>query len=109
MDLVKFNPTNGETIYIRRLRRGQTQPQAATAFGVSVDTYGAWEKETLENCPRIQVQPIKPREACILLRRRAKKTQHQIAKEIGISRAMVVKAERGLAPLTRLATYWGIR
>lgn len=109
MDLVKFNPTSGETIFLRRIRKGQTQSEAALAFKVREDIYRAWENELLDNCPRLQVQPVKPREACILLRRRANKTQAQLAKELNVSRAVIVRAERGTAPLTRLATYWGIR
>ena len=106
---VRLNPTRGEALYIRRMRKSLTQIEAAKGMRVSIETYRAWEKETLDTAPIIQVRPIKPREACVIFRRRSKKTQAQIAKEIGISRVLVVRMENGLCDLRHLATYWGIR
>lgn len=104
-----ITPSKGESLYLARRRKKQSQVAAAKARGVSEDTLREWERDR-----KVEAQPWAPlgklsvAEVCVVLRRRAGKTQRQIAAEMGITRLWVIQMENGVAPVERLRSFWGI-
>lgn len=100
-----------ETLLVQRRRAGLRQVQAAKRFGVSVQTYRRWETGELDpsgvaSWPReFRGLPggLKAREKMLILRRRAGKTQAQLAEKLGVSQIQVHAMERGKIELTRKA------
>lgn len=102
-------PTRGERLLLARRRAGQNQAEAADALGVSIDTYREWETDVREKeQPHKQLGELKPHEICFLMRRRAGKTQRQIAVEMNCTRLWIIQMEAGEAPVDRLREYWGL-
>lgn len=105
----KVTPTKGESLIIWRRRQGFNQVQAAAEYNVHPDRYRDWEADKrTEDQPRQHLGPLKPHEVCYLLRRRADKTQREVAADIGMTRLWVIKMEEGTAPVERLREYWGV-
>ena len=107
--MVTIKLTLGEALLLKRLRSGLTQEQMAAKLREDYDTYRARERGELEQGHRPQLGPVHVREACMVQRKRSKKTQKEIAKQIGVSRVWVHRMERGLAPVRALADFWGLR
>ena len=105
----KMKLTLAEKIFVWRRRLGLSQNQAAKLLGVSRSEYCSYELALSEKTPDKRIGEITPVEACILLRRRQKKTQRQIAQEIGICKAWVTNMEKGTAPSKKLLEYWGFK
>lgn len=103
----ELKPTRGESLLLERRRKAENQLQAAARYGVHVDTYRAWETdERPEDVPQYNAGHLKPHEVCLLRRRRAGKTQLEVAAAIGMTRLWVMKMELGEAPIDRLKGYW---
>lgn len=102
----KVSPTRGESLFIQRRRKDQTQVEAAADYNVSADTYREWEADRGENVPRAVLGQLKPHEMCVLMRRRAKLTQKQLAGKVGCTRLWVIQMENGEASPDRLVAYW---
>lgn len=101
-------PTRGESLLLHRRRKGMSQADAAREYGVSPDRYRDWEKDRrLRDQPRRHLGQLKPHEVCLLLRRRAGKTQREVAADLGCTRLWLVQMENGSAPVDRLREYWG--
>lgn len=106
-----LTPTAGELLLLDRRRRGYNQVEAAAMYGVRPDRYRDWEADrrtTDQPKPRSRVGRLTLREQCFLLRRRAGKTQRELAEEIGLTRVWVHKMEEGSAPVARLCQFWGV-
>lgn len=100
-------PTRGESLFLWRRRAGLNQVQAAETFETNVDTYREWEADQREaGQPRKHLGELKTHEVCVLLRRRAKKTQRQLAIELSCTRLWIIQMENGEAPIDRLREYW---
>jgi len=101
-------PTRGESLLLWRRRKNLSQVEAAKEYGVHPDRYREWEadKRTIDQ-PRRHLGQLKPHEVCFLLRRRAGKTQQEVAAAIGCTRLWVIRMEGGKAPVERLVEYWG--
>lgn len=107
----KLKLTPGEALYLRRRRDGLNQVAAAAKFGAHPDIYREWERdERTANQPHIRASlgSIKPREHCVILRRRAGLKQRELAVIMEITRLWVLQMENGIAPADRLIKYWGL-
>lgn len=100
--------TKGESLLIWRRRLGFNQIQAAGECNVQPDHYRDWEMDKREDAPRRLLGQLKPHELCLILRRRAGKTQREIASALGCSRLWLIHIENGNAPVERLCDYWGV-
>lgn len=104
-----INPTKGESLFIARRRAGLNQMEAAEEHGVHVDTYRDWEADKrTKDQPWKRLGALKIHEVCVLLRRRAGKTQRQLSASMGCTRLWIVQMETGEAPADRLREYWGV-
>lgn len=104
-----LTPTRGESLLLARRRKGMNQIEAANEYAVHVDKYRDWEADRrTDDQPRAHLGQLKPHEVCFILRRRAGKTQREIAAALGVSRLWVIQMEDGKAPVDRLREYWGI-
>lgn len=104
--------TLGEALLVKRLREGTTQKEMAAKLGQDYGVYRSRERgERGEHneSRRPQLGQVHVREVCMVLRKRSKKTQQEIANQIGVSRVWVHRMERGLAPVRVLADFWGLR
>lgn len=100
-----INLTKGEKLYLRRKAAEQNQTQASAHFRVSRSKYARWEHDELPDVPDINLTPTKL-QLCIILRRRKKKGQQDIADSIGRCRYWVNKMETGKIPADELFKYW---
>lgn len=96
--------TFGERHWLRRKRLKEDQHAAARRIGVTRWVYQKYIEKSTKN-PRPFV--LADHEWCSLLRRRANKSQKEIAEKLGISRFYVNRMEVGLENCERLLTYWG--
>jgi len=103
-----ITPTIPESLILYRRRQKFNQVRAAAKFGVTYDAYRDWEKPGSRLGLRQQLGALKPHEVCYLKRRRAGKTQKEIAREVGTSRLWVIRMEAGHAPVGRLRDYWEV-
>lgn len=104
-----LTPTRGESLLIWRRRQGFNQVEAAAEYGVHPDRYRDWEADRrTADQPRRHLGKLLPHEVCVLMRRRAGKTQREVAAAIGLTRLWVIKMEEGAAPVDRLREYWGV-
>lgn len=103
-----LTPTRGESLLLHRRRKNLNQIEAAKEYDVHVDKYRDWEADRrLDDQPRHHLGELKPHEVCYLLRRRAGKTQREVAAALGCTRLWLIKMESGNAPVERLREYWG--
>lgn len=104
-----ITPTRGESLLLGRRRKGLNQLQAAAERNVHVDRYREWEADRrTEDQPFQRLGRLKPNEVCFILRRRAGRTQREVAEVIGCTRLWVLQMEDGKAPVERLREYWGV-
>ena len=107
----------GERLLIDRRRRNEHQYQAAERLGLSRVVYGRWERdepleedgkwpEGQEKSFRIKIGRLRPNEQCLLHRRRAQRTQADVAEEFGCCRWTINRIESGFSPAEELLRYW---
>lgn len=106
--------TYGERLLLQRRRRGQSQRQAASAYGVTRYRYRAWElddngKETGPLPPRAPLGRMHPHEACFILRRRKGLSVERLARRLRVTPEWLTQMEHGAAPVDRLARFWSSR
>jgi DNA-binding transcriptional regulator YiaG len=107
---VAIKPTPGERLYIWRRRSGMSQTDAAAHYKVHVDRYRAWESDARVKGrrPNQPLGHLRSNEQCVLMRRREKLTQREVAEAIGVSRLWVIMMEDGKAADDRLCQHWGL-
>jgi DNA-binding XRE family transcriptional regulator len=98
-------PSSAETLYIDRIRRGETQRQAARRLKVSLALYGAMELGKTE-ARRVPIGKLTANERCVLQRKRVGSTQLQVAQDLGVCRWWVNQMESGRQDCTALSSYW---
>lgn len=101
-------PTRAERFLLARRRMGWNQENAASRLGLSTRDYARLERGELSR-PRLRAPRlgrVRRHERCLLLRRRARVSQAEVAREIGRSRWWVNQMERGQAPVDDLVWYW---
>lgn len=99
----------GEALLLWRRRQGWNQAKAAKHFKVSLFTLKLAEYDRMPYFKYdLEQQSIKlnPNERCLIYRKRAKKTQVQVAKEIGCGREWLRLQEKGRVPCDSLLKYW---
>ena len=96
--------SHGEWLTIKRRREGLDQLEMAGKMELTRHQYQAKEANVHGKLKR----RLKGHEAAFLLRRRAKKPQSAVAKEIGVSRLWVNRMEMGLEDAGRLLDFWGL-
>ena len=101
--------TPGERLLIYRRRRDESQEQAARRLNITRNVYGRLERD----CEDWQIHLPKMRELqihekCLLVRRRNRKTQEEIAAEIGVTRFWMNQMETGKGSCDCLAEFWGL-
>lgn len=97
--------SHGEWLTIKRRRQGLDQLEMAEKMGISRHQYQTKEAKADGKLKR----RIADNEAAFLMRRRSKKSQSVIAKEIGVSRLWVNRMEMGLEDTDRLLDFWKLR
>jgi len=86
--------TTGERLLLDRRRRGVSQSNAVE--GVDRKIYRKWETDEVANdAPPISIQEIYPHEQLLLLRRRMKLNQTEMAERLGISLSWQKTLESG--------------
>lgn len=101
-------PTKGESLLLHRRRKNLNQIEAAKEYDVHVDKYRDWEADRRQDDqPSQHLGELKPHEVCFLLRRRAGKTQREVAAALGCTRIWLIQMESGNAPVKRLREHWG--
>lgn len=113
--------TIGEKLQIMRRRAGRTQSREAAHRGISVRIYAEWEAAVKHEqlrpatcygipgwarCETPKLGTLRPWERCYIARRRAGKTQSQVARDLGCCRWWVVQMETGAKPCHELTDYW---
>jgi transcriptional regulator with XRE-family HTH domain len=102
-------PTLGERLFIRRMRDGKTQVEAAQEYGVSAHRYRDWETGVRKDVPTVGQLKLTVPEVCRLRRMRAGMTQGELAKALGISRMWTIRSEAGEVRPTKLVQFWSER
>lgn len=97
--------TTAETYFIDRVRRGQTQRQAAKRLKTTLSQYSLVELGRVP-AKRVAIGRLKANERCVLQRRRAGYTQLQVGEEMGCCRWWVNQMESGKIDPTPLINYW---
>lgn len=101
-----------EKLFIRRRRDGLTQAQMASLLGISYAKFRCWTRGQFAKrdvLPEIDLGPrLSTTEICVILRKRSKKKQWQIARDLGITTALVNMMEKNKVDSLRLFTYWGL-
>lgn len=104
-----ITPTAPERLFLHRKRAGKTQSEVAAIHGVGLFTYGQWETGAVEppkEAAKIKLGRLKPNETALLLRRRAGKTQKEVAAKLKCSRFHVNRMESGEADAEPLLKLW---
>lgn len=100
----------GERLFIWRHRKGVDQFEAAWLKKTTYRVYGKWERDenTIAACPKGTVgAELTGLEKCLLLRRRAKMTQKELAKAMSVSTGWVKVLESGRSEYEgSLHSYW---
>lgn len=103
-------PSLGERLLILRNREQLSQRAMAKRHHCTLTYYSKIERE-LE--PGRDVFPAPPpvgrlaqHERCLLMRRRSRRTQLDVATALGRCRYWIVRVEAGLEDCTELANYW---
>lgn len=101
--------TPGEELLIWRRRMDWNQIEAANYFGCSIFRYKLAEYDSPKvkdfNYRKVNIT-LRPYERCLIYRKRAKKTQHEIAEELGICRTWLQQQEAGEVPCDKLLQWW---
>lgn len=101
--------TPGERLLIHRRRSGESQEAAARRLLMTRNTYGRLERDEETNGVRIpEISELTIDEKCLLVRRRAGRTQEDCADDIGVTRFWFNQMETGKVPCDDLADFWGI-
>lgn len=100
--------TTGEILFIWRRRLGWNQTKASRHHGLSLFKYKMAEYDKLENFKAkiLSVSPLQAWEKCLLYRKRAGKTQVEIAKAFGCGRYWLRLQELGKVPCLKLLAFW---
>lgn len=94
--------TEGERLWIERMRLGEDQHVAAKRIGCT-----RWEYQLKEHSfVNSQVMKIADFEWCRIMRRRAGKSQREVAEDLQIERVRVVRLENGFESCDNLLWYW---
>jgi len=101
--------TTGESLLIARRRSGESQELMAKKYGITRNQYGRAERDQ-EDCVKDVpvIQDLDLKEKCLLLRRRAEKTQEECAEEMSITRFWFNQMEMGNINNDDLIRYWGL-
>lgn len=94
--------TKGERLWIDRMRRAEDQHSAARRISVSRWTYQKLE-ESQDKGGKVKLTPF---EWCRIMRRRAKKSQAEVAREMNSDRVSVHYMEIGMLPYDELLWFW---
>lgn len=103
------NLTNGERLLVRRMRRKESQRDAAARYGVTHWAYGQWERDAETGAPKESVGRLQDNEKCVLARRRAGVKQSEVAANLGRSKYWIRLMENGSVDCYELVQYWGAR
>lgn len=106
---LQIAPTPSERLFLARRRAGKTQSEVAGMYNVGLFTYGTWETGAAEppkEAARIALGRLKPHEQALLARRRAGKTQKELARKMKCSRYHINRMERGEADAEPLLKFW---
>jgi transcriptional regulator with XRE-family HTH domain len=108
MPIREIHLTDGERLLLYRRRRGWTQLEAAKSYGVGVTLYKSWETAEVryKPPPRAQLNHVRAREVCFILRRRLGITQKELAARMGICRYWLYSMEQGDVSAKQLIEYW---
>ena len=99
--------SKAECLYTYRRRHGLSRVEMAAKYRISAFMYGCWERgEWNGPIPTQDIGRLMPREWCVLLRRRTKKSQQAIADELKCCRFWVVQMERGDVICNSLVAHW---
>lgn len=99
--------TNGETLFLRRRRQGESQSQAAKRFNISRVSYNRWEVDAVPSMSkRERIMKLEPHELCSLYRRRNQLSQEEVADMSGLTRWLVNQKEVGRVNADDLLACW---
>lgn len=103
-----FTLTSSEQLLLWRRRKEWKQGHAAAYYGVSPFIYKITESGRTKgfNIGNLPLGEIKDYEKCLILRRRAKLTQREIANQIGCSVYWLRLQETGCVAAPKLIEYW---
>lgn len=94
--------TEGERAWIKRIREGLDQHQAAHQLGMSRWQYQALEKSK-EDAARMKIADF---EWCRIMRRRIGSSQEEVAAKLGTTRVWVHRMENGYENCDPLIWFW---
>lgn len=104
--------TIGERLLIARRRQGESQEAAGRRYGMHRNFYGRVERDA-DRAPAAVTPPelgiLTEDERCLILRRRAGRTQEDCAQEIGVTRFWFNQMETGRVSSETLARFWEAR
>lgn len=106
--------TKSEKYLIYRRRHWYTQVEFAEGLDLSLADYRKIEggHSMLDPDPaairRITLSSLNKVERCLIMRRRSKQTQQQIANDIGVSRNWLNQMEQGKVDVKTLADFWNL-
>lgn len=103
------NLTNGETLYIYRLRKKWNQTKMAKALNMDIKTYRNCESARSKSGPKKPIKKLTLGEWCILQRRKNKIFQAAIAKQMNYCIFWIRQMERDLIDPSQLVEYWETR
>lgn len=100
--------SQGESLLIWRRREGWNQGKAAKYYNVSLFSYKLAEYSQSPNFKykKVSLGELSAPEKCLIYRKRSKKTQKQVAKELGICRYWLRLQEQGVQPCNKLLAHW---
>ena len=100
--------TPSEKLVLWRRRKEWNQKTAAAFYLVPLFTYKFAEmgKSKDFKFKKIELNTLEPHEKCFIWRRRSKKTQEEIAREMGRGRYWVRLQELGRVSSKELFNYW---
>lgn len=97
-----------ESLLLWRRRKQWNQKKAAAYYKVPYVTYNFAETGKAKNFKykEVDLLPLKDHEKCFIFRRRAEKTQEEIATKIGCGVLWLRLQELGRVPCPKLSLYW---
>lgn len=103
--------TPQEMLLLWRRRKQWNQKKAAEHYNVPYVTYNFAESGKAKNFKykKMNLLPLKDHEKCFILRRRAGKTQEEIATQIGCGVYWLRLQELGKVKAPKLVAHWGIQ